>query len=155
MKTKNNANKSKAAILLLIMMLAFCTLAGCSGGENEGGDQAGGQETVTYIAATEPSYAPFDSTDADGNIVGFDMDLLDAIGEDQGFKVEYQAFEFDAIIPAIQAGNADIIAAAMNCDRGQSGESRFFRRIHTTAARYCWSSSTTMRSRALMTSPQT
>ena len=114
MKTKNNANKSKAAILLLIMMLAFCTLAGCSGGENEGGDQAGGQETVTYIAATEPSYAPFDSTDADGNIVGFDMDLLDAIGEDQGFKVKYQAFEFDAIIPAIQAGNADIIAAAMN-----------------------------------------
>lgn len=114
MKMKNNASKSKAAILLLIMMMAFCTLAGCGSGENEGEAKADEQGTVTYIAATEPSYAPFDSTDEDGNIVGFDMDLLDAIGEDQGFKVEYQAFEFDAIIPAIQAGNADIIAAAMN-----------------------------------------
>ena len=29
-------------------------------------------------------------------------------------QVEYQIFEFDALIPAVQAGNADIIAAAMN-----------------------------------------
>lgn len=56
----------------------------------------------------------FESTDDDGNLVGFDMDLLNAIAEDQGFKVEYQIFEFDALIPAVQAGNADIIAAAMN-----------------------------------------
>ena len=68
----------------------------------------------TYIAITEPTYAPFESTDDDGNLVGFDMDLLNAIAEDQGFKVEYQIFEFDALIPAVQAGNADIIAAAMN-----------------------------------------
>lgn len=93
----------KILVVALIALLAMCSLVGC--GEKEG---------ETYIAATEPTYAPFDTTDEDGNIVGFDMDLLDAIAEDQGFKVEYQSFEFDALVPTIQSGNADIIAAAMN-----------------------------------------
>ena len=100
---------AKAVVIAMILVLTCGVLAGC--GSKEEGDDA---TVKTYIAATEPTYAPFDTTDEEGNIVGFDMDLLNAIGEDQGFKVEYQSFEFDAIVPAIQAGNADIIAAAMN-----------------------------------------
>lgn len=95
----------KILSIMMIALLAMTALVGC--GEKE-------EEVKTYIAATEPTYAPFDTTDEDGNIIGFDMDLLDAIAEDQGFKVEYKSFEFDAIVPAVQAGNADIIAAAMN-----------------------------------------
>ncbi len=98
----------KLMALAVIALLALGLLAGCGGGSDAE------EEVVTYIAGTEPTYPPFDSTDEDGNIIGFDMDLLDAIAEDQGFKVEYQAFEFDALIPAVQAGNCDIIAAAMN-----------------------------------------
>lgn len=100
---------AKALVIAMILVLTCGVLAGC--GSKEEGDDA---TVKTYIAATEPTYAPFDTTDEEGNIVGFDMELLNAIGEDQGFKVEYQSFEFDAIVPAIQAGNADIIAAAMN-----------------------------------------
>ncbi len=96
----------KVLAVVMIMVLAIGAMAGCSNNEDK--------EVKTYIAATEPTYPPFDSTDDDGNIIGFDMDLLDAIAEDQGFKVEYQAFEFDAIVPAVNAGNADIVAAAMN-----------------------------------------
>lgn len=93
----------KIVAVALIALLAMFAFVGC-----------GEKEVETYIAATEPTYPPFDSTDEDGNIVGFDMDLLNAIAEDQGFKVEYQAFEFDALVPTIQSGNADIIAAGMN-----------------------------------------
>ena len=99
----------KVLVVSMIAVLAMGALAGC-GSKDEGA----GSDVTTYIAATEPSYAPFDTTDEDGNIVGFDMDLLNAIAEDQGFKVEYKAFEFDAIVPAVNAGNADIVAAAMN-----------------------------------------
>lgn len=100
----------KVISIMMIAMLAMFTLAGC--GNDQSADTS--KDMPTYIAVTEPTYAPFESTDDDGNLVGFDMDLLNAIGEDQGFKVEYQIFEFDALIPAVQAGNADIIAAAMN-----------------------------------------
>ena len=99
----------KVLVVSMIAVLAMGALAGC-GSKDEGA----GSDVTTYIAATEPTYAPFDTTDEDGNIVGFDMDLLNAIAEDQGFKVEYKAFEFDAIVPAVNAGNADIVAAAMN-----------------------------------------
>lgn len=100
----------KIISIMMIAVIAMLSLAGC--GSDEGTDASG--DMPTYIAITEPTYAPFESTDDDGNLVGFDMDLLNAIAEDQGFKVEYQIFEFDALIPAVQAGNADIIAAAMN-----------------------------------------
>lgn len=75
-----------------------------------------GSSGEKLLAVTEPTFPPFDTTDENGNIIGFDMDLLDAIGQDQGFQVEYQAMNFDSLIPSIEAGNADIIAAGMNAE---------------------------------------
>lgn len=92
----------KLLALVLVLALGMCTMAGCGGGND------------VLIAGTEPTYPPFESADEDGNIIGFDVDLLNAIAEDQGFEVEFQAFEFDGLISALQAGNCDIIAAAMN-----------------------------------------
>ena len=45
-----------------------------------------------------------------------DMDLIKAIGEDQGFDVEFENLSFDGLIPALKAGNIDIVAAGMNKD---------------------------------------
>ena len=44
------------------------------------------------------------------------MDLIKAIGEDQGFDVEFENLSFDGLIPALKAGNIDIVAAGMNKD---------------------------------------
>lgn len=99
----------KFSVIFMIALLSLFCLAGCGG--NDFND---GSNVVTYKAGTEPTYPPFDLTDESGNIIGFDMDLLNAIAEDQGFKVEYSAFEFDSLVPAAEAGNIDIIAAAMN-----------------------------------------
>lgn len=87
--------------VVLILVVAMCSMVGCGGSD-------------AYVVATEPTYPPFESADDDGNIVGFDVDLMQAIAEDQGFEVEFQAFEFDALIPALEADSADIVAAAMN-----------------------------------------
>ena len=100
--------KKLFAVVLMVTLMAFACAA-C--GDNDAAD-----DTATYIAVTEPTYPPFDTTDDAGNIVGFDMDLMNAIAEDQGFKVEYKALEFDALIPALQTGTADIITAGMNAD---------------------------------------
>lgn len=106
----------KLLTILLVLVMVFA-LAACGGNDepadNTDGDQA---EVTTYVAVTEPTFPPFDTTEEDGTIIGFDMDLMNAIGEDQGFKVEYMALEFDALIPAVQAGNADMITAGMNAE---------------------------------------
>ena len=48
--------------------------------------------------------------------MGLDMDLIKAIGEDQNFDVEFENLSFDGLIPALKAGNIDIVAAGMNKD---------------------------------------
>ena len=102
--------KKSVFAVLLAMVLVF-SLAACGGGEEE--ESA---DTVVYKVGTEPTFPPFDTTDEDQNIVGLDMDLITAIGEDQGFKVEFENLSFDGLIPALKAGNIDIVAAGMNKD---------------------------------------
>ena len=94
-----------AALLSVGMILS---LTACGGGSDK--------ETVSYNVGTEPTFPPFDTTDEDQNIVGLDMDLIKAIGKDQGFKVTFENLSFDGLIPALKAGNIDIVAAGMNKD---------------------------------------
>lgn len=104
---------SKKILVLLLVITMVVSFGACG---KKDANSGASEELPTYIAATEPSFPPFDTTDEDGNIIGFDMDLMNAIAEDQGFKVEYKPFEFDALIPAVQAGNADMITAGMNAE---------------------------------------
>ena len=73
-----------------------------------------GSKDKVYKVSTEPTYPPFDTTNKDGDIVGFDMDLMKAIAKDQGFKVEFESLEFDALIPALKSDSTDIVIAGMN-----------------------------------------
>ncbi len=102
--------KKSILAVLLILVVAF-SLTACGGS-----DEAAEDGTVVYKVGTEPTFPPFDTTDENQNIVGLDMDLIAAIGEDQGFEVEFVNLSFDGLIPAVKAGNIDIVAAGMNKD---------------------------------------
>lgn len=91
----------KVITLMLSVILCVAFMTGCGSSD-------------VYKVITEPTFPPFDTTDENGEIAGFDMDLMQAIADDQGFEVQFESMGFDALIPAIQAGNADIIAAGMN-----------------------------------------
>ena len=101
----------KSVIAVLLAMVLVFSLSAC-GGDSEDTSS----DTVVYKVGTEPTFPPFDTTDEDQNIVGLDMDIMKAIGEDQGFEVEFENLSFDGLIPALQAGNIDIVAAGMNKD---------------------------------------
>lgn len=91
---------------VLVLVLAFAmvlSMAACGKKEEE----------KVYTVITNCTYPPFDTTDENGNPAGFDMDLMSAIAEDQGFKIEFVDMPFDSLIPAIEAGQGDIIAAGM------------------------------------------
>lgn len=105
--------KKKSIIAVLLAMVLVFSLAAC-GGSDSGEETA--EDTVTYKVGTEPTFPPFDTTDEEQNIVGLDMDLIKAIGEDQGFEVTFENLSFDGLIPALKAGNIDIVAAGMNKD---------------------------------------
>lgn len=97
-------------IMAAVLVLSMAAVLTACGGDDTSGD------TVVYKVGTEPTFPPFDTTDEDQNIVGLDMDIIKAIGEDQGFEVEFENLSFDGLIPALKAGNIDIVAAGMNKD---------------------------------------
>lgn len=53
-------------------------------------------------------YQPNEYKDPSGKIVGFDVDLMDAVAATLGLKAEYVESSFEKIIPAIQAGTYDV-----------------------------------------------
>lgn len=103
---------SLALTLTMALGLAACSKGGAKD-DQKGTDEQG---PAKYLVGTEPTFAPFDTTDENGNIIGFDMDLMKAIGKDQGFEVEFKSFGFDALIPALKTKNCDIVAAGMNAE---------------------------------------
>jgi arginine/lysine/histidine/glutamine transport system substrate-binding/permease protein len=75
----------------------------------------------TLTIATEPVFAPFEYQ-VDGELRGFDIDLIRAVGQAAGFQVKFQSISFDGIIPALKAGTVDAAIAAMTItpERAQS-----------------------------------
>lgn len=76
-----------------------------------GSDAPAAGETLTV--ATEPAFPPFESQAEGGGLEGFDIDLMNAIGEEAGLEVEYESLPFDGIIPALQSGRVDAAISAM------------------------------------------
>lgn len=73
--------------------------------------QAASSKTLTV--AVEPVYAPFEFKAANGEIQGFDIDMIRAIGEAAGFQVKFESIAFDGMIPALQVGAVDAAVGAM------------------------------------------
>ncbi len=105
---------------------------GADRGDSQPASVAGGSSTtapnavpgaVQEIAATVPEdirstgrliigvnvpYAPNEFKDASGAIVGFDVDLMNAITRTLGLVPEYRESPFDAIIPSVRGGDFNV-----------------------------------------------
>lgn len=102
--------------LLPLMMIAALFIAGCS--DNAGATGGGQPSTIDKIVKNKkvvvgiaPGYFPFEMKDTEGNFIGYDVDLANAIGESIGVEVEFKQFSFDALIPALQTGEIDLSIA--------------------------------------------
>jgi len=71
-------------------------------------------QAPTYNVGSTPTGVPFTFLDVKTNTIqGAMVDLITAIGDDAGFKVNIQATPFSALIPSLTSNKIDIISAAM------------------------------------------
>ena len=67
----------------------------------------------TLVIATDATYPPSEFVAEDGStIVGFDIDLVVALGQALGLEVDVQNATFDTIIPGLESGKFDIGASS-------------------------------------------
>jgi polar amino acid transport system substrate-binding protein len=67
------------------------------------------------IIATNPNYAPITFKDPKTNkLMGFDIDLGEAIGKELGVRVEWQEIAFAQMLPSLQTGRVDTVLAGMS-----------------------------------------
>ncbi|MBN1660124.1 MAG: basic amino acid ABC transporter substrate-binding protein [Anaerolineae bacterium] len=65
-----------------------------------------------YKVGTNAEYPPFEYVDDSGEIVGFDVDLMNAIAESAGFEFEWVNTRWDGIFVALQSGEFDAVISA-------------------------------------------
>lgn len=119
----------KIIAIMLCLAMTLCVFAGCSAAKKddtaEKTDAAKTTEPAekVWVIATDNSFNPFDFKDADGKIVGIDIDVINAIAEDQGFKIEINSIGWKGAIAACQGGQADglIAGASITDKRKQEG----------------------------------
>ena len=109
----------KFLAVMLVLILALGAFVGCGGDQDKESDADG----KVWVVATDTVFKPFEYTNADGEFVGIDVDILAAIAEDQGFEYKLNSLGWDASIAACQSGQADamIAGASITQDRIDSG----------------------------------
>ena len=85
---------------------------------------AGAAEKV-YINGIDANFPPFAYVDKNGKPDGFDVQALDWIAKEMGFKVENKPMDWDGIIPSLRAKKIDIIASGMSVNEKRKQQVAF------------------------------
>lgn len=75
---------------------------------------AAADDHLTIRIATEGAYPPFNTTEADGTLSGFDVDIANALCAEMKADCTIVAQDWDGIIPGLVAGKYDAIVASMS-----------------------------------------
>jgi len=66
------------------------------------------RETGRLVIGVNVPYAPMEFKNADGQLVGFDVELMNAVARVLGLVPDYRQIPFDQILPSVQAGTIDV-----------------------------------------------
>ncbi|HEY1393288.1 MAG TPA: basic amino acid ABC transporter substrate-binding protein [Methylibium sp.] len=104
------------------LLLAGLVLAACS---KQGGGESGGAASAptaaapaaapnkVYVVGTDAAYAPFESQNEKGEIVGFDIDVVNAVAKKAGIEVKFVNTPWEGIFNNLQQGDRDLLVSAI------------------------------------------
>jgi glutamine transport system substrate-binding protein len=103
----------------LMLVLSACGTSKVSNEEGENGK--GGEEKKTLRVVTDAAYAPFEYQDK-GKIVGFDVDFINEVAKEAGYKIDIVNVGWDPVFVEIEGKLADIgiSSITINDDRKQT-----------------------------------
>lgn len=127
---------SRRLLAVTALVVAASALTACSGSSapaqsgssSESGSESGADfglvKDGTLTVATEGTYRPFSfhGDNGTGDLTGYDVEIIQAVGDKLGLKVEFQETQWDAIFAGLDAGRFDVIAnqVTINDEREKS-----------------------------------
>ncbi len=109
----------KTISILTLAALALCLLTAC-GGQDAGGQSDSGdllsavKEKGELVIATEGTWAPWTYHDETDTLVGFDIEVAQAVCEKLGVKAAFVEGEWDSLLMGLESGMYDTMANGVN-----------------------------------------
>ena len=113
----------KSAKFLAVIGLAAC-LASAS---------ASAKEWTTVRFGTDATYAPFESVNPKGDIIGFEVDYGNALCARMKVTCTWQNQDWDGVIPALLSNKFDVIFSSMNITPERTKKVLFSTMYYATA----------------------
>jgi len=87
------------------LALALALAAGCASAHGGGRD--------VLVVASDLDNPPFAFVDAEGRPGGRDVEMMEALATELGARVEWRRMPFDRLLPAVEAGEIDVVCATL------------------------------------------
>ncbi len=101
---------NKKIIVVLMVVLIVFSLGACT---NSSTQEMTIKEGVLMVA-TEPEYPPMEYKDDEANLVGFDIEFAEALGEKLGLEIEFVEMAWDGIFLGLEADKYDVVISAVS-----------------------------------------
>ena len=112
------------------LLLGGCSAGGTAGKTSDGpatdNSLAAIQESGRLIVGTEGTYKPFTyHKDGTGDLTGYDVEIIRAVGEKLGVEVTFEETQWDAIFAGLEAGRFAVIANQVSINEQRSAQYEF------------------------------
>lgn len=118
---------TNVALCVALLSLSACQQAK----ESQAGTSASANDGATATSdkkiriATEGAYQPFNYTNSDGSLAGYDVDVAKAVCAAIKAECQIVAQDWDGIIPGLMAGKYDAIVSGMSVTPERSAQVEF------------------------------
>ncbi|HLO33666.1 MAG TPA: ABC transporter substrate-binding protein [Anaerolineales bacterium] len=104
----------RIVVFISLLVAISLVLAGCGTLNKPANHLEAIKQAGVIKVGTSADYPPFESVDANGVKVGFDIDLMTEIAKRLNVKLEWVDMPFDSLIAAVQEGKIDASISAFN-----------------------------------------
>lgn len=111
----------KKVLISFMTVMMMTTLVACGNKD----DQKEVSNNKELIVQTNSGYKPYEMAKEDGELYGFDIDVMNEIGKIAGYTIKWQDVSFDSIIPSVKSGKADAGIAGISYDEKRAKQVDF------------------------------
>jgi polar amino acid transport system substrate-binding protein len=109
---KRRKEVKRLSLILVVVLVLALALSACA-------------KPAVLKVATDATFAPFETTDDKGNLIGFDIDLMNAVAKKAGIEFQWENVPFDSVLAGLAACQYDVAIAAISVDEDRKASMLF------------------------------